>query len=184
MYCDEVKFDEDNKRPHIDYGNDSIDMDALEYGSAERPLAELYYVPITGDMHGEPIMVAEDDHFHIGDFDIDEVNMVMRKNHMELLNHQRDDTMHKGIRTKKHSLNNCVSCHAKKDDKGQYIAINAEKQFCQSCHTYAGVSIDCFQCHATKPAKKIHHHSLTNPQAIPQGDDVKTSQLLNNLVTH
>ena len=118
-----------------------------------------------------------------GDACVEEVSY-MRKNHMELLNHQRDDTMHKGIRTKKHSLNNCVSCHAKKDDKGQYIAINAEKQFCQSCHTYAGVSIDCFQCHATKPAKKIHHHSLTNPQAIPQGDDVKTSQLLNNLVTH
>ncbi len=91
MYCDEVKFDEDNKRPHIDYGNDSIDMDALEYGSAERPLAELYYVPITGDMHGEPIMVAEDDHFHIGDFDIDEVNGEIYFTKVDLLNKWNPD---------------------------------------------------------------------------------------------
>ncbi len=91
MYCDEVKFDEDNKRPHIDYGNDSIDIESLEYGSAERPLAELYFVPITGDMHGQPVLIAEDEHFHIGDFDIDEVNGEIYFTKVDVLNRWNPD---------------------------------------------------------------------------------------------
>jgi len=71
LFCDEVKFDEDNKRPHIDYGDDDIDMSQLEYGSAERPLGELYYMPIVDGVYGDPVLIAEDEHFHIGDFDFD-----------------------------------------------------------------------------------------------------------------
>ncbi len=76
---------------------------------------------------------------------------VIRRNHMKFLLHQRDETMHRGIRTTKHSLKNCISCHASKDDNGKYIPINAEGEFCQSCHAYAAVTLDCFQCHATVP---------------------------------
>lgn len=76
---------------------------------------------------------------------------VMRKNHMRFLLHQRDDTVHQGIRTKKHSLIECIGCHSSNDQSGKPIAINAPGQFCQSCHAYAGVQMDCFQCHATKP---------------------------------
>lgn len=75
----------------------------------------------------------------------------MRKNHMELLLHQRDQTMYQGIRTTEHSLVECISCHAEKDPEGNFVAINAKDQFCQSCHVATAVSIDCFQCHATKP---------------------------------
>ena len=73
LFCDEVKFDEDNKRPHIDYGDDDIDLNSLEYGSAERPLGELYYMSIIDGVYGDPVLIAENDHYHIGDFDIDEV---------------------------------------------------------------------------------------------------------------
>lgn len=76
---------------------------------------------------------------------------VMRKDHMEFLKHQRDDTLRKGIRGAKHSLKDCVSCHAHPGKDGKVQPINAEGQFCQSCHSYAAVSIDCFQCHATTP---------------------------------
>jgi hypothetical protein len=76
---------------------------------------------------------------------------VIRRNHMEFLLHQRDETMHLGIRTKKHSLNECVECHVQHDAQGQAIPVNAPGQFCDSCHRYAGVNIDCFQCHATTP---------------------------------
>jgi len=31
----------------------------------------------------------------------------MRRNHMELILHQRDETMHRGVRPKKHSLKEC-----------------------------------------------------------------------------
>ena len=72
----------------------------------------------------------------------------MRRNHMDLLKHQRDATLRQGVRGAKHSLNACVACHA---TEGK--AINAEGQFCQSCHTYAAVSVDCFDCHATTPGK-------------------------------
>ena len=71
----------------------------------------------------------------------------MRKNHPKLLLHQRDETVHKGIRTEKHSLKNCVSCHASSKDNR---VIGSDEHFCQSCHTYAAVKMDCWQCHTTK----------------------------------
>ena len=36
----------------------------------------------------------------------------MRRNHMNLLAHQRDATMRRGIRTMRFSLKECVACHA------------------------------------------------------------------------
>lgn len=76
---------------------------------------------------------------------------VMRKDHMSLLFDQRDRTVHQGIRTKRHSLVGCIDCHASTDQNGKPIPINAAGQFCQSCHAYAGVKMDCFQCHAPTP---------------------------------
>ncbi len=78
----------------------------------------------------------------------------MRRNHMEYLKHQRDETVHKGVRGSKYSLDNCVSCHASKDDSGKSIPVNAEHQFCDSCHDYAAVSLTCFQCHRKVPEEK------------------------------
>ena len=72
----------------------------------------------------------------------------MRKNHMKLLLHQRDETVHKGIRTQKYSLKNCINCHASTADNS---VIGDDKHFCQSCHTYAAVNLDCWECHSSKP---------------------------------
>jgi hypothetical protein len=77
----------------------------------------------------------------------------MRRYHMKDLSHQRDETMHDGIRTKRFSLKECVACHASTDGSGQPVSINAPGEFCASCHEYAAVTIDCFQCHAAKPGK-------------------------------
>ncbi len=75
---------------------------------------------------------------------------VMRRDHMQMILHQRDETMHQGIRTAKHSLKNCVNCHA--DPKtGSVLGHNG---FCESCHTYAAVTMDCFGCHTDKAEKK------------------------------
>lgn len=68
----------------------------------------------------------------------------MRRNHMDLLKHQRDETVHRGIRTKQHSLKNCLTCHAPKPSSEN----DTTPHFCQSCHQYVGVKPDCFQCHA------------------------------------
>ncbi len=75
----------------------------------------------------------------------------MRKNHMKYLLHQRDETMYKGIRTKKDSLARCISCHVTKDAKGNYPNFGEDKYFCSSCHNYAAVKVDCFDCHNSKP---------------------------------
>ncbi|KAF0099528.1 MAG: hypothetical protein FD187_2175 [bacterium] len=75
----------------------------------------------------------------------------MRRNHMELLKHQRDDTMRKGIRTTKHSLKGCVECHAG-SQSGSVAA--GKDDFCMACHVYTGTRLDCWDCHATKPGKQ------------------------------
>ena len=72
----------------------------------------------------------------------------MRKNHMALLKHQRDETVHNGIRTKQYSLNGCIECHASRKT-GRVIG--SDENFCQGCHSYAAVQLDCFECHASKP---------------------------------
>ncbi len=76
---------------------------------------------------------------------------VMRKDHMKFLLHQRDATVYDGVRTKKHSLNECVTCHVQSNTQGDFIPVNAPDQFCESCHTFASVKLDCFECHATTP---------------------------------
>ena len=70
----------------------------------------------------------------------------MRRDHPDMLRHQRDLTMHEGIRTRAHSLKECVECHA----SAKTGSVLGEKGFCQSCHDYASVRIDCFGCHASK----------------------------------
>ena len=70
----------------------------------------------------------------------------MLRNHMKHILHQRDETMHRGIRTAKDSLKNCVNCHA--DEKTHSVL--GKDGFCQSCHSYAAVQIDCFECHSSK----------------------------------
>jgi predicted CXXCH cytochrome family protein len=79
----------------------------------------------------------------------------MRRNHMELLKHDRDRTLRQGIRPVDGSIKECVNCHATKDDHGQQLSINAEGEFCAGCHNFASVSIDCFDCHSTKPEESV-----------------------------
>ncbi|GAB4213621.1 MAG: hypothetical protein Fur007_08210 [Rhodoferax sp.] len=100
----------------------------------------------------------------------------MRRNHMKLLKHQRDDTMHGGVRTGVFSLKQCVSCHASPVSQ----SVTAQPgDFCRSCHEYAAVQIDCFECHANKPAASGGHAlvgaaaSLAQAQATPVQDKVK-----------
>ncbi len=101
----------------------------------------------------------------------------MRTNHFETVLHQRDETVLRGIRTEKHSLKNCIDCHITPNKDGEYARYsNSEEHFCASCHSYAAVSIDCFQCHADRPesavreAIKQHTANGINPHA-----DMKSS---------
>ncbi|MEE9343232.1 MAG: hypothetical protein V3V12_06350 [Gammaproteobacteria bacterium] len=78
----------------------------------------------------------------------------MRRNHMEYILHQRDETVHDGIRTRQYALEECINCHATKDTTtGEFIRVEDDRHFCASCHIYAAVKIDCFQCHADVPVR-------------------------------
>lgn len=71
----------------------------------------------------------------------------MRKNHMDVLKRQRDETMRQGIRGGKYSLAACVDCHASKKNDS---VLGSNENFCQGCHVYVEVKIDCFECHSSK----------------------------------
>ena len=83
----------------------------------------------------------------------------MRRNHMELLKHQRDDTLRGGNRIAKYSLKACIACHASQTTGSVTVA---STNFCQSCHSYAAVKIDCFECHANKPSETSVHSLLSH----------------------
>ena len=108
---------------------------------------------------------------------------VMRHKHFDFLLRHRDKTMHQGVRTKKFSLRHCLQCHAPAEPTAQ----REEKgHFCKNCHEYAGVRIDCFECHATHvPANgaTASFHPLVTPnmaamRGIKQSD---SAALLNKL---
>lgn len=79
----------------------------------------------------------------------------MRANHMKYLKHKRDKTVHQGIRSKQHSLVECINCHATPDNDGRIARIHDDdkQHFCASCHASVSVKLDCFECHADRPVE-------------------------------
>lgn len=75
----------------------------------------------------------------------------MRRYHMTALNHQRDATVHEGIRTDKFSLKGCIECHAVRGADGRPVTVKDAGHFCRTCHDYTAVKVDCFECHASRP---------------------------------
>ena len=71
----------------------------------------------------------------------------MRRDHMELLKHHRVRAVHDGIRTTQHSLAGCVDCHASRET-GRVTG--SRDAFCESCHAFAAVKLDCFECHSDR----------------------------------
>jgi hypothetical protein len=79
----------------------------------------------------------------------------MRRNHMTMLRHQRDETMREGIRGNQYSLKECVACHAVMGPDAMPVTVASPEHFCRSCHDYAAVNIDCFGCHASRPGPSV-----------------------------
>lgn len=67
----------------------------------------------------------------------------MRRTHMDLLKHRRDRTVHEGVRGGKTGLEACIDCHAGRTG----AVVGRPDAFCQACHAYAAVKLDCFECH-------------------------------------
>ncbi len=94
----------------------------------------------------------------------------MRRMHPDLLKHDRILTHREGVRAQSDgkplagSLKGCINCHAIKDDNGQFVRIDNKQHFCVSCHQYAAVTIDCFQCHRDIPEGSTNFHALSMPE--------------------
>ncbi len=84
-----------------------------------------------------------------------EGNDFMRINHMSLMKHDRDDTVLLGNRDIKYSLKECVACHVVAGPDALPISAEDDQHFCKSCHVFAAVKIDCFQCHNSKPDPQV-----------------------------
>lgn len=93
----------------------------------------------------------------------------MKRNHMNYILHQRDATMQKGIRAnienEGYSLAECIDCHVEPNEQGEIASHKSEEHFCNACHSYASVTIDCFECHADRPQKFIKRTSDTKKDA-------------------
>jgi hypothetical protein len=74
----------------------------------------------------------------------------MRRDHMDMLLHQRDRTMRQGLREPRFSLKNCVDCHASRATG----SVLGKEGFCSSCHEYTAVKMDCFECHTPLRQKR------------------------------
>lgn len=99
---------------------------------------------------------------------------VMRRNHMKFILHERNETVHEGIRTKKYSLKNCVDCHA----DPRTGSVLGKDGFCASCHRYSAVSIDCFECHSSQREANV---TPTTSAARALNDKADTQRSANDL---
>lgn len=105
----------------------------------------------------------------------------MRRNHMAVLNHQRDDTVHDGIRTERFSLKGCIDCHAVKGADGKPVTVASEKHFCRTCHDYVAVRVDCFDCHASRPEVKPTTTGAAVPERSPASGVSALAQYLRSV---
>ncbi|MFV0515395.1 MAG: hypothetical protein ACK5MY_17430 [Jhaorihella sp.] len=80
-----------------------------------------------------------------------EGNAYWRANHMDLMRHDRNLTVHEGERKIAASLKQCFDCHTARDAKGQAVTYADKGHFCRSCHDFAAVRVDCFTCHRSTP---------------------------------
>jgi len=81
-----------------------------------------------------------------------EGNEFWRKNHADLLAHDRDLTVRDGNRNIEASLKSCVACHATAtNEQGTILTAQSPSYFCSACHLYVAVKIDCFVCHRSTP---------------------------------
>jgi len=100
---------------------------------------------------------------------------VMRRGHGLFLKHYRHDTVRYGIRTLNYSLVTCINCHVTPDEHDNYPDVkNGTEHFCRSCHSYAAVTIDCFQCHASHPDEEISSFDRVNEVSSIKLDSLGT----------
>jgi hypothetical protein len=70
---------------------------------------------------------------------------------MEMLKHQRDRTLRARASAASRPRSTPASCHASKKTGS---VLGSKENFCQSCHSYAAVKLDCWDCHQPKAGSR------------------------------
>jgi len=109
-----------------------------------------------------------------------EGNEFWRKNHMDLMKHDRDVVMYDGVRVVSGSLKECFDCHTVKDAEGHVVTYQDEQHFCRTCHDYAAVKVDCFMCHRSTP-DGVDEGNLHAGTTIPRPAGPSVASLLGYL---
>ena len=96
-----------------------------------------------------------------------EGNEYWRVHHMDMMLHGRDLTLRDGVRDLtpddmeiQASIGECFDCHAVQDAAGDYVTFEDERHFCRVCHDYTAVTVDCFMCHRSTPAKNTAYRTM------------------------
>ena len=131
----------------MDWRRAAIGMLAVVLLSMAGPVVVAHAQEINGNSSGVPLPVIP---MGSGESCVKDTDY-MRRNHMDMLKHQRDETVLEGIRSEQYSLTECLDCHAVTGADAVPVTVSSPQHFCRSCHDYAAVSIDCFQCHASRP---------------------------------
>jgi len=108
-----------------------------------------------------------------------EPTAIMRRNHMKFLLRQRDQTVINGIRGQKYSLSGCMDCHNPTVAGQEVVHYDNPDHFCASCHRYASVKIDCFECHADHGTKLIKQSRLAD-EGVEQINGLSASTFASN----
>lgn len=109
-----------------------------------------------------------------------EGNEFWRKNHMDLMKHDRDVVMYDGVRVVSGSLKECFDCHTVKDAEAHVVTYQDEQHFCRTCHDYAAVKVDCFMCHRSTP-DGVDEGNLHAKTTIPRPAGPSVASLLGYL---
>ena len=97
---------------------------------------------------------------------------------MYLLWHERDAALRHGLRRADYALPRCLTCHAVAGPDGKPVSYNDSRHFCRSCHDYAAVSVDCFECHSSLPDPAARAAS----QPLQGGDTAMLREYLRDTV--
>ena len=64
---------------------------------------------------------------------------------------------------------------------GKPVSFASPKHFCRTCHDYAAVHIDCFECHASRPPAKTAASSEAAPAHAAKANAAVLAQYLRSL---
>ncbi|MDR2573875.1 MAG: hypothetical protein LBC94_05980 [Desulfovibrio sp.] len=81
---------------------------------------------------------------------------IMRNNHQALLKDRMNAVYPLTVPQQAVSIEQCVTCHVTRGEDNAPLSADNSKHFCRGCHARQNVSVNCFSCHASLPARDAY----------------------------